>query len=489
MKKYYDDYLLLSAYLDNELTEKEKEYIEKKLLTSLELQNKLTELKQIKENIKNSKLQVPENPFLEQRVISALLEDKPQFIFSKKLIFAAGTIVTLIIISLSFIYIDFFNISSNNSKINSEYANNLEPLFSPDNLSSDDVFNFALYEELPIKNSDNQVLKIGFDREGTEYFELKKSASKVKKDNLKIFLSNLSLSDNKKEKVDSLFRVYAEKISKNILVGKNNSIAINPSVWNLRKAILADFIALTSELDSHNFDKLLNAHKILIPKNFVLWRKEIDSIKTNKYIVFTPDSVFTSEVNLSFNEQLNSNHDKFNLYNTDKKSFKIEFDSSLAIGNIKIIKNPNFIQFRIDNFEIPSLNIPDFDSFVEFVERSVQNQQNLNLTSTENSNNTKENLSKKLFIDTQYGVNLDSILELQNKRLESSQKKRIQKDNIKNNIDNNTTNDESIDDIKIELERLRKEVEKFRELFHNFMKEGINSDSLDNNFLIEEIEI
>lgn len=490
MKHNYDDYILLSAYLDNELSDSEKEYIEKRLQTSVELRNKLEELKRVKETTADCKTELPSNDYFEQKVMSALLEDKPKSLFSKKWVPAFGVAVASLVIILS-LNINFEFIKSffeNQKNLSSDYAGNLKPLFLPSEITSEDLFNFALYEELPLKNYENQVLRIGLDNSGKEYFEVKKSEIETNYNNLNNFLSKLNLTENKKSKVDSLFKDYANQLSKHILVGSDNAIAINSAVWNLRKAMLADFISLTRELDTKNFDRLASLYNLPIPKKYVAWNKALDSIHTNKYIVFTPDSVFTSELNLTPQDLAE--------LNLDKKFFRIDFDSLFTQrgGRVKIVRSPDFVQVQVEEIEIPDIQIPDLNSFVELIEKSIKNQPNLNLVTEENLSITRNNKSKEM-IFPRNDVNLDSMIDIQSRRFENSLKKQAEsgknkKDNLQSTPEKEVDNKDSNEDLKIQLEKLREEIRKFREQFHNYIKEDTTKSKKEQKPVIDDnIEI
>ncbi|MCU0365441.1 MAG: zf-HC2 domain-containing protein [Ignavibacteriaceae bacterium] len=64
MKKDLQNLELLSAYLDDELTQPEKAEVEKLLASSLELQKKLEDLKKVKQ-LGNRVKRIPESPFFE----------------------------------------------------------------------------------------------------------------------------------------------------------------------------------------------------------------------------------------------------------------------------------------------------------------------------------------------------------------------------------------------------------------------------------------
>ncbi|MCS7053369.1 MAG: hypothetical protein NZM09_06495 [Ignavibacterium sp.] len=485
---YHDDYVILSAYLDNELTDEEREYIENRLKNSVELRNKLEELKKSKELAQSLRKDLQENPYFEQKVMSALLEEKTKSFYEFKWVPVFGIISFLILTTLFFFNLkpeSFKELFDKKSEKTLEYTSNLKPLFLPSEITNEDLFNFALYEEIPLKNEDNQILKIGLDNSGKEYFEVKKINTFYQNNNLQSFLSKLNLSDIQKLKIDSLFEDYANQLSKHILIGDDNAIAINSSVWNLRKALLADFISLTRQLDSKNFDRLASNYNIPVPKSNFAWNKAINSNQANKYIVFTQDSVFTSEIEPNEFADLNN------------RTSKIDIDSIFIKqeGKVKIIKSPGFVQIQVEEIEIPDIQIPDFNSFIEFVERSIQNRSKVNIINNNKISNDKSvNQDKGVIYNRYNDINLDSILELQNKRLENPSRKtssieRNKKDNLpqaSEKLNDNNSNEE----LKAQIEKLREEIRKFREQFHNYIKEDSLKSKVEQKPVIDDqIEI
>ena len=66
---------LLSAYLDDELSQSEKSEVEKLLQTSLELRKQLGNLRKIKQLTQQVK-RIPESPFFETRLMAAIEGEK-----------------------------------------------------------------------------------------------------------------------------------------------------------------------------------------------------------------------------------------------------------------------------------------------------------------------------------------------------------------------------------------------------------------------------
>ena len=67
------------------------------------------------------------------------------------------------------------------------YTQNLKPLLVRSAITKEDVYNFAMNNELPLDKSNRQYLKLGDMSAGNKYFEFVKSPSSEIDNNLTIF--------------------------------------------------------------------------------------------------------------------------------------------------------------------------------------------------------------------------------------------------------------------------------------------------------------
>ena len=86
MKALYKKYEMLSAYVDNELSDADRKKLEEELKFSKELQEKLAELKKLKQLTFSSVKSVEENPFFETRLAAAMRIKNPWYTKVKKLV-------------------------------------------------------------------------------------------------------------------------------------------------------------------------------------------------------------------------------------------------------------------------------------------------------------------------------------------------------------------------------------------------------------------
>ncbi len=175
MKKDLRNIELLSAYLDDELSQSEKTEVEKLLATSLELQKQLEDLKKVKQ-LGNSVKRIPESPFFETRLMAAIEGQKNEPSKIKRWIPAAAlAVVTIIIMVVLKFNPGLIDHMWEDQKVAIEgfYKENLQPVLLAANLTNEDIFNFAFNNELPLDNTRQQYLLLGYDDSGKEFFEIR----------------------------------------------------------------------------------------------------------------------------------------------------------------------------------------------------------------------------------------------------------------------------------------------------------------------------
>lgn len=399
-KNYWEE--LLSAYLDGELSFDERKQLEEKVKSSRALQKKLTELEKVKGLTNSAYKKIEPNPYFETRLFAELNSKKSKFIIGKwapTISIVALTIVIMLVLKFNPGLIERV-VSSQKTNIETLYASNLKPLLASVGLTNEDVFNFAVYKQLPIDRSKNQYLQVGSNPNGEGYVEIKSSQIPQNLD-LQKFVKALDLNDKQKGQVDSILDSYASKLQSQVLVNdKNNALAINPNLWNYHKAILADIMSFAHSANRQAFDKLVPAGYRFYSEPAVA--KMIHDVKTNKdsqFIFVTPDSIFSKPLKIDqskLNEELkkmSKNLDK-NLkdYAENHKNFgiKINFDSTFVRFNndstwnkhykISVDTNGYGYRIQIPSFTIPRINIqsfevqiPNLDSLGDEISRAFEN--------------------------------------------------------------------------------------------------------------------
>ncbi|HEX9250996.1 MAG TPA: zf-HC2 domain-containing protein [Ignavibacteriaceae bacterium] len=481
MKNKNSDIELLSAYVDGELSAAEKKYIEAKIKSSLELQKELSDLKKLKDLTANSYDQISESPFFETRLFANLNSDsKSKFNIKKWIPISALTLLTLALMAVLKFNPNLIDnlIKQQESNLVGFYKENLRPLLYAADLTNEDIFNFAVNQELPLDNTNNQILKLGYDVKGKEYFEIKKAKQITETNNLQKFVAALDFDKDETKKIDSIINSYSNQISALVLVNDKNAVAINPNIWNTRKLILADILAFAEKHASPNFNKMIPNQVMQFDDHSVAkWVNKAKSTRDDQYIFCTPDSIFTENFVFDMSE-FEKNMEKMteNLTELNEQKgvlreyhFKVDSSNNRAkkdanwTKQFQVSVDTNLIKVSIQNFavDIPEFNIPNFDSIANVILEATQNVRSVRppappITVGNNSYNYDYNTvipKKKGRTD----IDLDSLMHQKNIQ---NEKNRIeQKERAKNDSLILMQNQE----LKNEMDKLRKELQKFRE--------------------------
>lgn len=521
MKNYRYDIEMLSAYLDGELSPKEKIYIEERIKSSLELQRKLNELKRLKSVTTESKPKLEESFYFEERLMASLKSSRSNNEKLKKWIpvfsFSGLAAALIFILSINPAFIKNI-IEEQKGNIADFYKDNLKPLLYAANLSSEDIFNFALNEELPLDPSNTQILKLSYDQTGKEYFEIKQNSAVKSNNNLNNFVNALELNEQEKLQMDSLLKIYSEKISSQVLVSDKNAIAINPNIWNLRKAVLADIISFAKRHGNENFRRIAPVDKIPVAEKNIVWLEKVKKQSPRDYIIVTPDTVFSTEIDINLaelNNELKKLSEDVNDIESKKQRHKVVFkfktDSSFtelkdkvkSDQKFKVLVYDNGVQVHLEKIQIPDVELPNFDSIASIISEATRNFTVVNVGTptlpevpvTKNykvkrGNNFNSSVRNK-------EVNIDSVIEEDNRRSELNNKRRQSNNNFYRDSSSNEVKimvDSLIikqnEELRKQIEQLRREIEKFRKDMQNLKnKEKIEEYEEIIKMLEDQIEI
>lgn len=492
MKKNNTDIELLSAYVDGELSTAEKKYIEEKIKSSLELQKELSDLKKLKELTSTSVDRISESPFFETRLYASINEqNSSKFNIKKWIPISALTLFTLALMAVLKFNPNLLEdiIKQQESNIIGFYKENLQPLLYAANLTNEDIFNFAVYQELPLDNTNNQILKLGYDVKGTEYFEIKKSDDISQNNNLQKFVTALDFDDEEIKKIDSIIGSYSEQISALVLVNNQNAVAINPNIWNTRKLILADILAFAEKHAASNFNKMIPEQVMQFDSHSIAkWVNEAKSLKDDQYIFCTPDSIFKEDFVFDMTEfeknmeKMTEDLAELSEQKAVLREYHFKVDSSISkqknnsdwTKQFKVFVDSDLIKVSIQNvaIDIPEIDLPNFDSIAIVIHEATQNVRSVRppappMTVGNKGYNYEYNTvtpKKKGRTD----VNLDSLMHIKNMQ---NDKNRIeQKERMKSNSKENSIqffyNDSLIlmqnQELKNEMDKLRRELQQFR---------------------------
>jgi hypothetical protein len=366
---------LLSAYLDNELSDEEIKKLEEELQFSKELQEKLAELKRIKELTTSSVKPLEENPFFETRLAASLKIKNPWYYRFKRITPVYGIIALCIALMIVLKYnpniIDAI-IYQQKSNITAFYKQNLKPLLYTADLTNEDIFDFAFYHQLPLDSQKKQYLLLGSDKNGKQYFEIKESGNTQNGNNLEKFVKNLNLNGIQHHQVDSILSSYANDLQAQVLVNEKNIVAINPNIWNCNKAIALDLISFAQKINNKESREIVPPGYDRIASSNALAQlcKNFKSAQNNKYIFLTSDSIFSDQYQFNgrdFDKEMENwsaemNKNLKQLDNQFKKfNVNIHFGGNFAKLQKSSSRNKGFNVFIDSNscrVDIPEIVIP-----------------------------------------------------------------------------------------------------------------------------------
>ena len=388
MKNDLQNMELLSAYIDDELSQPEKAGVEKLLASSLEMQKNLEDLKKVKQLASRVK-RVPESPYFETRLMAAIEGQKSEPSGIKRLAPVAAlvvvTIVIMVVLKLNPGFIDHMW-EDQKVAIAGFYKENLQPVLLAANLTNDDVFNFAFNNELPLDNTRKQYLLLGYDDLGKEFFEIRNSDQKIKRESYNEFVSAMNLDAEQKLTVDSIIGSYSKALEGQVLVNDKNTVAINPNLWNLRKAIFADLLVASEKLNKAKFNRIVpagitDAEKMVVVNTLT----KLKNTSGDQYIFVTPDSIFADSYQFDselFEKEMREFEKQIKLNENQIKQFtlNVNYDSSFknlakdyTSRSFRIAVDSTICRVDLPDHRIAEISIPDIKSIEPLIEQATNN--------------------------------------------------------------------------------------------------------------------
>ena len=495
-------YEMLSAYIDNELSDAEVKKIEEEIKFSKELQEKLAELKRVKQLTLSSVKNLEENQFFETRLAAAMRIKKPWYSKLGKM----SPVYGIIALSLALMVLLKYNpqiinnlLDKQKSNLTAFYKQNLKPLLYAADLTNEDIFNFAFYHRLPLDNQKQQFLQFGSDSNGNQFFEIKNAGVASNQENLKKFIKDFDLNKDQEKHVDSILSSYADDLQSQVLVNEKSTVAINPNIWNYNKALAADLISYLTRINKNELQKALPPQygEYYNSRNVARMVNEVKSSKNNNYIFFTPDSIFSEPYKFDkeqYKQEMKQWADEFknNMKEVNKqfKNFSVQIhfgdkfnrlknDSSWA-KDFKVFIDSNYCKVHIPNIIIPPIQLPNMENFSIHID-SLNNLFKEFSFNFPNPGKNKNFNYKYFYNDSSKGLKFnfrafgfDSSYVLKNHKLDSLLAKRFKDHNFKFSPDSIAAFYKSFVGDSTELfqqKQLQHQMKEFQKEMENFRKE------------------
>ena len=202
------------------------------------------------------------------------------------------------------------------------YAENLKPLLYQTEISDEDVFNFALYNTLPLDKDRNKILEISGDQPGNNTFVIKTTGYNANTKNYETFIKYMGMNEAQKKGADSILNSYKKEIYSSILINEKNTYAVNPKLGEIQQAVLADLVTFAQKMNQQKSKDLFAEHFNFSDKNeFANLISSAKEIPQNEYLLITPDTVARS--------YFKWDQEKFNQHLSDIEKSKYEITSSV----------------------------------------------------------------------------------------------------------------------------------------------------------------
>ncbi len=509
MKALYKKYEMLSAYVDNELSDADRKKLEEELKFSKELQEKLAELKKLKQLTFSSVKSVEENPFFETRLAAAMRIKNPWYTKIRKL----APVLSIVAVSIILMVVLKYNpqiinriLEQQRSNISAFYKENLKPLLFTADLTNEDIFNFAFYHQLPLDNKKHQYLQFGSDNNGKQYFEIKKAGLAEGNNNLEKFIKGLNLNDKQQGQMDSILASYAADLQSQVLVNKKNTVAINPNIWNYNKALTADLISFATKANKKEMEKVLppGFEHYYNNKSLAQMVSRVKSSTNKRYIFFTPDSIFSEPFNFNKDEfkkemqqwskefkknmkELSKNLNNLDFtVNLDDNFAKLKKDSAWA-KDFKVFFDSNYCMVHIPNIIIPPIVVPGMGDLSAHLDSLTKLMKDYSFNIPELGKHKNYHF-KYFYHDSSKGLNFnfkafgfDSAFNSKNHKMDSLFYSRFKNRNFHFNPDSmaslfrsfrsDSTNINQQRSLQKEMQEFQKEMENFRKEMENLQKE------------------
>ena len=282
------------------------------------------------------------------------------------------------------------------------YTQNLKPLLFKTDITNEDVFNFALYQNLPVDKEKNKVLQINYDENsGSQTYEIKPAEINKNTQNYKKFVEYLKLDKSSQTALDSILNSYKNELYTSVLYNDRNTFAVSSKVSLLRDAILADLMAFAQNKSADNTGEPISFN---YKYNSADIRNAIDEIKLakdqaiNDFIIFTPDSVFQLECEIDkekFNEDMAAMHWDLEKVRNELKDMQLDikinqiphtdFDKEFEKNN-KINLDSNYYKAVIPkNFMVKGMkDLADVEELTSNIEKLTSQIHKINFQTDKN---------------------------------------------------------------------------------------------------------
>lgn len=234
------------------------------------------------------------------------------------------------------------------------YADNLKPLLVSTPITEEDVFNFALYQSLPLDKNKNKILVINSDESNNQVYEIRTASFNRATNNYETFVKYLGLNREQKEAADSILNSYKKEIYASVFVSDKNTFAVNPKISELQQAVLADLVSFSQKISPKKTEELFQ--KSFSHSDDAKMASLISSARQsapNEFLLFTPDTVAKTYAEWNqekFNNQLAEIEKSKELALKKAQEFNLKLNTVPPTPSVESAKAPPMdFKFTVDS--------------------------------------------------------------------------------------------------------------------------------------------
>ncbi len=242
------------------------------------------------------------------------------------------------------------------------YTANLQPLLFGTDVTKEDVFNFALYQTLPIDKSKKDVLRLSEENDGSTSYQVVPASYRSNTNNYENFVKYMKFTANQKAELDSILESYQPELAEAVLTNDDNTVAVSSRLANLQKAVLTDIAAFSQSVNKPRMSDLFGGdYSMLDSKKALKIVNEVKQDTSKEFLVIAKDTAFTSR--LDFNaKEIQKKLEQFKEKSADLQKAKINV--KVSAENAIPPKPPKLTQLKklqIDSGYSYTYVTPDFD--------------------------------------------------------------------------------------------------------------------------------
>ncbi len=366
----------LSAYLDNELSQADKALTEERMLSNPSLKKEFDGLKFVKESVGNL-TPLPQDEYFYTRLQGRIKDDtKSRFYFLRKPVLIFGTLTLILMAVFRFepqILDDF--ITMQKEHLTDLYSANLQPLLYTAGFSSEDLFNFAFNNILPLNKESDQILSFGTDASGKGIIEVKSAGFNSAPVSFNAFVTTLGLKEAEIAVVDSILKSYTDEIATAVLVNENNTVAVNSNLWEYKNALRADLFSYITSVNK-NVGAVYSPDVPISPVELKKLAGSIRNVpKSDLYYLISADTIFSRQLDVDVARFTSDGYDISSNFNNTAGNLKVKVDfrkdvtpPSSSFSNyddLQVVFDSNYCRVIVPKVEGFTFSVPDLDNMLE----------------------------------------------------------------------------------------------------------------------------